>query len=63
MLEDMEDTECSTVNMFVGSCRSKQMRSEVHLKSADPPGFREGMLRLFHPHVPMEVVSYIAAGN
>ena len=42
------------------SFRSKQMRVvEVQSKSAEPPGFREGMLSLFHPHVPMEVVSYI----
>ena len=40
-------------------CRLKQMRPEVLSKSADPPGFREGMLSLFHPHVPMEVVSCI----
>ena len=57
------------VSLFVGSCRvvvsfrSIQMRADVHLKSGDPPGFREGMLSLFHPHVPMEVVSDIAAGN
>ena len=32
------------------------MRVESQSKSAEPPGFREHMLSLFHPHVPMEVL-------
>ena len=32
------------------------MRVELQSKSAEPPGFREDMLSLFHPHVPLEVL-------
>ena len=36
-------------------CRFMATRMVDRLNSGEPPGFRENMLNLFHPHVPMEV--------
>merc|ERR1740128_427446 len=38
------------------------MRAEVHSRSAEPPGFGEDMLSLFHPHVPKEVIEMFKPG-
>ena len=36
-------------------CRFMATGMVDRLNSGEPPGFRENMLNLFHPHVPMEV--------